>query len=164
MQPVGRENVWLPFILWSTALNAIFCVSVVGPSALSAVYREASSRDLGLVCTFSFLWGSGTACFSLGIQLVRPKFNHARVRSLAIWSSRFRRTHTFFVPGGAQPVQVSQHPVLCARGGIMWPSRRCSLPHLALSGANDRPNRPHCASPRSWELDQGPLSSCLFWW
>lgn len=65
-----RENVWLPFIIHSTVLNAIFCVSVVGPDALSAVYREASAVDLGLVCTFSFLWGSGTACFSLGVQLV----------------------------------------------------------------------------------------------
>lgn len=64
---------WLPFIVWSTVLNAIFCVWVVGPSALSAVYRDASSRDLGLVCTFSFLWGSGTACFSLGVQLVSER-------------------------------------------------------------------------------------------
>ena len=65
-----RENVWLPFTLWSTALNALLCVWVVGLRALSAVYREVSPRDLGLVCTFSFLWGSGSACFSLGIQLV----------------------------------------------------------------------------------------------
>lgn len=47
----------------------ILCVSAVGPSALSAVYSQASNLDLSLVCVFSFLWGSGTMCFSLGIQL-----------------------------------------------------------------------------------------------
>eukprot|EP00903_Cladosiphon_okamuranus_P017561 g16175.t1 len=78
------ENVWLPFIIWSTALNVIFCVWVVGPSALSAVYREASSRDLGLVCTFSFLWGSGTACFSLGVQLLGAGPGTAIVMSLLV--------------------------------------------------------------------------------
>lgn len=72
---------WLPFIVWSSVLNAILSVAVVGPSALSAVYRESSSFEVGLVCTFGFLWGSGTACFSLGIQLVssRPHPSRARV-------------------------------------------------------------------------------------
>lgn len=64
-----RENVWLPFIVWSSTLNMGLCVWAVGPSALSAVYSQASKVDLGLVCVFSFLWGSGTMCFSLGIQL-----------------------------------------------------------------------------------------------
>ncbi|CAM9359623.1 unnamed protein product [Ectocarpus sp. 13 AM-2016] len=78
------ENVWLPFIIHSTVLNAIFCVSVVGPDTLSAVYREASPVDLGLVCTFSFLWGSGTACFSLGIQLLGAGPGTALVMSLLV--------------------------------------------------------------------------------
>ena len=64
-----RENVWLPFIVWSSILNMILCVWAVEPSALSAVYSQASKVDLGWVCVFSFLWGSGTMCFSLGIQL-----------------------------------------------------------------------------------------------
>lgn len=100
-QHVGRENVWLPFILWSTALNAIFCVWVVGPSALSAVYREASSRDLGLVCIFSFLWGSGTACFSLGIQLVSPKFHHALVCFSSLTIDLAGRSFVSLPGGGA---------------------------------------------------------------
>eukprot|EP00752_Nemacystus_decipiens_P003114 g2884.t1 len=78
------ENVWLPFIMWSTAINAVLCVAVVGPSALSAVYREASSRDLGLVCVFSFLWGSGTACFSLGVQMLGAGPGTALVMSLLV--------------------------------------------------------------------------------
>lgn len=65
---------WLPFTLWSAILNIVLCVCAVGRPALSAVYREASAMDLGLVCTFSFLWGAGTACFSLGIQLVSGCF------------------------------------------------------------------------------------------
>lgn len=71
----NRENVWLPFTVWGAVLNVILCVAVVGRSALSAVYRESSSFDIGLVCTFGFLWGSGTACFSLGIQLVSSRLS-----------------------------------------------------------------------------------------
>lgn len=66
-----RENVWLLFTLWSSTLNAVLCLSVVGPSTVADVYRQASTADLSLVCIFAFLWGSGTMCFSLGIQLVR---------------------------------------------------------------------------------------------
>ncbi|CAM9150746.1 unnamed protein product [Scytosiphon promiscuus] len=78
------ENVWLPFTLWGALLNVILCVSTVGRTALSSVYREASSADLGLVCTFSFLWGAGTACFSLGIQLLGAGPGTALVMSLLV--------------------------------------------------------------------------------
>ncbi|CAM9680111.1 unnamed protein product [Laminaria digitata] len=62
----------------------IFCLSAVGPSALSAVYSQASKVDLSFVCIFSFLWGSGTMCFSLGIQLLGAGPGTALVMSLLV--------------------------------------------------------------------------------
>ena len=124
---------WLPFILWSTALNAIFCVWVVGPSALSAVYREASTRDLALVCTFSFLCGSGTACFSLGIQLVSR--NPPSCRGVfSSHSNPFSPSELSPPSREAEPLQlsISMHPkYCCTRGGVMRSSRFYPLPHPA---------------------------------
>lgn len=66
-----RENVWLVFILWSTLLNVFLCVGIVGSSTLMEVYESASTSEVSLVCVFSFLWGMGTMCYSLGVQMVR---------------------------------------------------------------------------------------------
>lgn len=65
-----RENVWLVFVFWNLVLNTALCLGTIGPATLAAVYGEVSGKDFALVCLFSFLWGSGTAGYSVGIQLV----------------------------------------------------------------------------------------------
>lgn len=67
---------WLVFILWSTVLNVFFCLGLAGPAELMAVYESALPKDFTLVCVFSFLWGSGTMCYSLGVQMVSVGVQH----------------------------------------------------------------------------------------
>lgn len=126
---VGRENVWLPFTIWSTALNAVLCGWVVGPNALSAVYSEVSPRDLGLVCTFSFLWGSGSACFSLGIQLVGEGIPSCSCGLLSS-AKRFREQVLITVECGATATVCT-----CCynRGGGIPSGMLLLVPHFARS-------------------------------
>ncbi|CAM9476818.1 unnamed protein product [Hapterophycus canaliculatus] len=133
------ENVWLPFTLWSASLNIVFCLWVVGQTALSAVYREASSRDLGLVCTFSFLWGAGTACFSLGIQLLGAGPGTALVMSLlVVIGTLLPLIEDHADDAGSPAALVTIVGLLFAISGFMTSAQSSRIKARAIEGADER--------------------------
>ncbi|CAM9588489.1 unnamed protein product [Choristocarpus tenellus] len=78
------ENVWFLFSLWYAALNILYCISAIGPSTLDEIYRSASGGDLALVCIFSFLWGSGTMFYSIGVEMLGAAIGICLVMSLLV--------------------------------------------------------------------------------
>ncbi|CAM9629826.1 unnamed protein product [Chrysoparadoxa australica] len=85
------ENSWFVFTFMQVAVNIAFCVAVLGKRCASAVaftlprpspphltgtqtlaevYAAASTKDLSLVCFFSFMWGFGVMFYSLGIRML----------------------------------------------------------------------------------------------
>ncbi|CAM9968306.1 unnamed protein product, partial [Phaeothamnion confervicola] len=64
------DHAWFLFQFVHVALNAIYICSVLGLPTLHAVYSNAATGDLALLCVFSFLWGSGTLFYVLGIDLL----------------------------------------------------------------------------------------------
>ncbi|CAN0162306.1 unnamed protein product, partial [Discosporangium mesarthrocarpum] len=78
------ENVWLPFTLVHSAMNIVYCVWAIGPATLSRIFAATSSKDLALTCIFSFLWGSGTMFYSMGVEMLGAGLGICLIMSLLV--------------------------------------------------------------------------------